>query len=102
MSTQTPVPPDYGQPVQQSTGFAVTSLVTGIVGLVFAWVPFLGVVLGVIAVTFGGISLRRGQQGKAGGKGMAVAGLVTGILAVAVFAVLAIAAATSSGNRYGY
>lgn len=83
-------------PVQPSSGFAVTALVTGIVGAVFSWVPGLGLLLGIIAVTFGGIGLVKANHGTAAGKGMAIAGLVLGILAIGVF-ILLIAVVASGG-----
>lgn len=77
--------PQYVVATAPKKGFAVTALVTGIVGLVFAWVPFLGLILGIIASAFGGIGLYNAQHGKAGGKGMAIAGLVMGMITVALF-----------------
>ena len=86
MTTQqyAPPPPQYQVPAQKQ-GLSITAMVVGIVGAVFSWVPFLGLVLGIIAATFGGVALYMGQQGKQGGKGMAIAGLVLGIFAIALF-----------------
>ena len=73
--------PQQSAPVQpKGKGSAVTALVTGIVGLVFCWVPGLGVILGIIAATFGGIGLHGANSGKLDGRGMAIAGLVAGRL----------------------
>lgn len=86
MTTQqyAPPPPQYQVPAPPQ-GFSITAMVVGIVGAVFSWVPFLGLILGIIAATFGGIALYQAKQGKQGGKGMAIAGLVLGIFAIAVF-----------------
>lgn len=63
-------------PMQRAgSGFAVTSLVLGIIGLVG-----LIFVFSVPAIIFGGIGLARANNGRASGKGMAIAGLVLGII----------------------
>ncbi len=79
-----PPPPQYQAPAPKQ-GLSITAMVVGIVGAVFSWVPFLGLILGIIAATFGGVALYQGKQGKQGGKGMAIAGLVLGIFAIALF-----------------
>jgi len=81
-------------------GFAVSSLVCSLVGLLFcgagADTPSrgfegdvaangvgIGVILGLLGVIFGGVAISRANQNPQvyGGKGMAVAGLVIGIVA---------------------
>jgi hypothetical protein len=81
----------YPQPQQQaSNGLAIASLVCGIAGfLVF------GVVLGPLAVIFGAIGLSRANRG-ASGRGMAIAGLVLGVLATVIAIVLLVAIANHS------
>ena len=84
-------------PVAQSSTFGVTSLVTGIVGFVLAWVPLLGFASSVIAVVFGILGIRKNS-----GKGMAIAGLVVGGITlvigffVALFWFIALAAASAT------
>lgn len=69
-----PLPPPSG-----GNGFAVTGLVLGILSLVLFFIPFLGILLGLLGLIFGGVGIGRANRvGK--GKGMAVAGLVMGIL----------------------
>lgn len=65
-------------PPAKSNGLAIAALVLGIIGLVTCWVPFLGLALGVLAVIFGILGLRRRPVGK----GMSIAGIVLGALAV--------------------
>lgn len=61
----------------QKKGMAIASMVLGILALVLSCcVPYLPVLLALIAVILGGISLAKKQ----GGKGMAIAGLVCGII----------------------
>ncbi len=65
------------QAQKPSVGLAVTSMVLGIVALVLSCcVPYVPVILALIAVILGGVSLAK----KKGGKGMAIAGLVCGII----------------------
>lgn len=66
-------PPTPPEPPKQGKGMAITSMVCGIVGFFF-----LGLVLGIMAIIFGGVALSRNTKGK----GMAVTGLVLGIIEV--------------------
>lgn len=82
-------------------GFAVTSLVTGIVGLLLGFFFWLSLPLAAVAITFGALAMRRGGPGK----GMAIAGLVTGCIAAlaALFIImLAIIAAVSTPSYPSY
>jgi hypothetical protein len=86
---------------QQGTvsGFAVTALVTGIVGLVLVWVPGLDLILGIIAATFGAIAaFHTTRRPDKRGWGLAIAGLTLGILTIVGFAlILALVGAAQSG-----
>ena len=81
----------------QSSAFAVTSLVTGIVGFVLAWVPLVGFASSIVAVVFGILGIRKKTN-----KGMAIAGLVLGGITlvigflVAMFWFIALAAASTT------
>ena len=69
---------------QQTSGLAIASMVCGILSLVFFWVPVFGFLLGIIAIIFGAVSIRQiGREPNLGGRGMAIAGLVCGIVGVA-------------------
>lgn len=57
------------------SGFAITSLVLGIIGL-----AGVAIVASIPAIIFGGIALARANNGRGNGKGMAIAGLVLGII----------------------
>jgi hypothetical protein len=65
--------------VKRSSGFAVASLVLGIIGLIIN--P-----LSILAIIFGGLSLSEIRKNPSlGGKGMATAGLVLGIIVAAIW-----------------
>jgi len=69
---------------QSYNGFAITSMVLGIVGIVtFCF----GIVLGILAVIFGAVALNgMAKSRNPEGKGMAVTGLVLGIIEAAGWA----------------
>jgi lysylphosphatidylglycerol synthetase-like protein (DUF2156 family) len=88
----------YTTPHAQSAGngLAVASLVLGIVGLVLAFIPIIGVVawiLGPLAIIFGFAGRSRAKRGAPNG-GMAMAGLIMGIITVAIAIVWVIAFAS--------
>jgi hypothetical protein len=60
-------------------GWRVTALIFGIASLVLAWVPFLGILLSIISIIFSIIGMRKSTN-----KGMAIAGLVLGIIALII------------------
>ena len=69
--------PEGGE-VKQAQGFAIASLVLGLVGLFVAGIP-----LGILAVIFGGVALGRVKKYPGiKGKGLAIAGLVIGLVAI--------------------
>jgi hypothetical protein len=77
-------------PVPQTNGPAVASLVIGIIGLITGFFPGFGLILGIIAIVLAVMGLRRASESNGNGRGMAVAGLVLGIIA-AIFGLLAFA-----------
>jgi len=65
------------------TGFAVTSMVLGIIALALSFIPFVNALtfpLAVIALPFGGIAMTKKYQGH----GMAIAGIVTAVLSLGI------------------
>ncbi len=95
-------PPQSGAPGQHygagpppQNGMAVAALVLGILGVVFVIIlfffPFVGLILGVLGVIFGFIGRNRAQQNPAiGRRGMAMAGLICGVIAIAIAIILII------------
>lgn len=83
--------------VTPANGLGTAGMVLGIVGAVICLVPVVGFLLGLLATIFGGIGLTKANRGEATNKGMAIAGLVLGIITMAVWPVLiAIAAASAA------
>lgn len=76
----------------EKKGFAVTSLVLGICGVIFFWASLFGVALNVLAIIFGviGIVKVRNESKIYSGKGMAIAGLVLGIIGLALMLIIII------------
>ncbi|MEA3142776.1 MAG: hypothetical protein QOG31_100 [Thermoplasmata archaeon] len=92
-------PPPYGQfsPLPpggrlQTSGAAVASLVLGIATVCVWWLPFFGVfvslVAGVLAIILGAVGIKQVNQNptQVTGKGLAIAGLVLGIVGLAIAA----------------
>lgn len=96
--TQSTISPASPVPVAPRNGFGVTALVLGIVGAVFSWIPVLGLILAVLAVVFGALGYTRVRKGQATNSGMAIAGLVLGIMAFVIQMVI-LAAMSSAANQ---
>ena len=76
------VPPGGGAPARPlPTGMAVASLVLGVLGILTAFF-LIGGLLGLIALILGLVALGKIKRGEAGGRGMAIAGIVTGAIAL--------------------
>lgn len=88
---ETPKPAATTGP-QPTNGLAIAALVTGIIAVVTGWTPFWGLIIGAAAIILGAIGLR-----KPGGRGMSIAGIVTGgigalwSLVVTIFLIIAFA-----------
>ena len=90
--------------VQKPKGLSIAGMVLGIIGLIFSlatctWI--FGIILCVIGLILSGVALNNCKQGKADGKGMAIAGLVTsivGIVWVLIFFIFIGAVASAAGS----
>jgi Sec-independent protein translocase protein TatA len=98
---QDPYQPSQQHPYQvppSADGFAITSMVLGIIAVLTC---YFGIILGVVAVIFGHLSLGKMKRDpKLGGRGMAIAGLATGYVGIAisiVFGVMLLFAASTAG-----
>ncbi len=95
-------PPYYAQQaptvyVQNAptNGLGTAGFVTGLLGLLFCWVPALGIVLALLGVIMGGVGISSGKK-KGAPTGLAIAGLVLGVIAL-VPAIIFISAVASVG-----
>jgi len=79
----------YAIPRHPSNGLSVASMVTGIVSIVLSWTVIFSIPLGILAVIFGFVG-----KGK-GGKGMAIAGIITGAIGLLLTVIILIAAFSS-------
>lgn len=75
-------PYGYGYPAtQKSNGLGIAGFVCGLLGLVLFWFPILGLLLAVIGVILGGTGISAGRR-DGSGTGLAIAGLVLGLVAL--------------------
>jgi hypothetical protein len=80
-----------GQQAKSAMGFAIVSIVCGLAGL-FVF----GYILGLLAIIFGGIALGRIRRNpELPGRGLAVAGMVLGLIDVILLAILMLALGAS-------
>jgi len=71
---------------------AVAALIMGILSLALGWwlpIPYIGWILPILGIIFGAIGIKKTPEKK----GMAVAGLVLSIVALAVALIIAVACA---------
>lgn len=72
---------------RRSRTMAVLALVIGLAAVSTAWMPFfvvIGVIGAIIALTLGVVAVRRISAGTAEGRGLAVSGIVLGVVALAL------------------
>ena len=80
----------YPAPAVPQNGFGVTGFVLGLLGLIFSFIPLIGVIawpLVILGVIFSALGLDRANKRRATNKGLAIAGLVLSIIGL-VFCVL--------------
>lgn len=77
MSDESPV--TYTTTTGGANGVAIASLVLGITSLGWIWIPFFGIIPPVLAIILGGMGIGKANKIQSG-MGMAVAGLVLGII----------------------
>ena len=93
MSVESPTPYDVSQPTRARYGLGIAALVVGVASLVaalsFVLLP-IGLVGSLVAICLGAAALVRGRSGGTANPGQATAGLVCGILGLAVGIVFAV------------
>jgi Domain of unknown function (DUF4190) len=93
--------PPYFGPAPRNNPFAITALICGIGQFVLGLLVFGNIVLAIPAIVFGALSLKQIRLRGERGRGMAIAGLVLGILGVIYFALVVIIIATSLHVSHG-
>lgn len=92
-----PSPPPAGYTTTPSTegnGMAIAALVLGCCSVFFFW---LYAIVPVLAIIFAGVSMNQSKKaGRPKVSGMAVAGLVLGVVFTAIFGLVILAAAASA------
>jgi hypothetical protein len=95
-----PAPPQFSgfppMPGAPRNGLGVASLVVAIVALLACWTLFGGVALGVVAVAMGASARGRVRRGQATNGGVAIAGIVLGIVAAVAPIVILVALAVGT------
>lgn len=76
---------DIKKVMGDGSGFNIAGFVLGLIGLFISWIPYLGLILCLLAVIFGGI----GIKGRL--KGLGIAGLVMGLIGLIIAIIVTLA-----------
>lgn len=80
-----PPPAGYQPPgSNQSVGLAVASMVLGILSIILFCLWFVSIPLGIVAVILGFIAKGKADRGEAGGKGLALTGMICGAIGLLI------------------
>lgn len=94
MSQPYPNPPAPVAAPQPKNGLGTSGFVLGLIGLLFSFIPLIGVIawpLVILGIIFSAIGLSRTIKGAATNKGLSIAGLVLSILGLVMCVVMAAA-----------
>ncbi|MCA2181104.1 DUF4190 domain-containing protein [Nonomuraea glycinis] len=78
-------PPDWRPPGQPGNGLATASLVLGVASPFLVFVCFIGLLTAILSIVFGIVAIARQT-----GKGRAITGIAFSVLALIIFAALAL------------
>ena len=84
MTQYAPNPPQQSN-TQPSNGLGTTGFVLGLIGLLFSFIPVIGVIawpLVILGIIFSAIGISKASKGRATNKGLAIAGLVVSIIGI--------------------
>jgi hypothetical protein len=94
-------PPPYGYGyaafAPPSNGIGTAGFVLGLLGLILCWFPFVGLALGVLGVILSGVGMSNGRRTGAP-TGLAVAGLVLGLISLIPSGIILFTLATFSSS----
>lgn len=77
-------------PVKLPKGLAIAALIIGILAVLGCWVPVVNIVnaiLGIVGLILGIVAVKKVKKGTGSGKGLAIGGIITSILAI-VFSIV--------------
>ena len=98
-----PYPQGYGAPHPANNGLGTAGLVLGIIGLVLFWTVIVGFICGLLGLIFGIIGRKRASRHEATNGGAALAGAITGGLALlGSIAIIAAGAAFFEHNKRAF
>ncbi|MBB6670543.1 DUF4190 domain-containing protein [Cohnella nanjingensis] len=80
-----PMYPPPPPPPARTNGKSIAALVLGILSIP---VPYLGFIIGILAIVFAALSLKEIKRTGELGRGMAIAGLVCGIVGTALYTIV--------------
>ena len=84
-----------------SNGMATASMILGICSIVLCWLWFIGLVAGILAIILAVVAKNKIKSNPGmGGAGNATAGLITGIIGVALWVIAIIAVASVFASVY--
>ena len=86
--------PGYRPPPKRTNSMAIAALVCGICGFVYLIPALLGIIFGIIG-------LRQTNRDRTEGRGMAIAGIVTGAFWLVAFIVLIVVISIVAANNSG-
>lgn len=101
-STFNNYPPNQPQFPPKTNGKSIASLVLGILSIML---PYIGFILGIVAIVLSSLSFKELKKSNEQGKGMSIAGLVCGIVGtvlyglIILFVVIVAVAYTGSYNN---
>lgn len=75
------------QSAPKTNGKAITALVIGILSLV---APYIGIILGIVAIIIGKQAMSEVRKTREAGHGLALTGLICGIVSVAIYGIMVI------------
>lgn len=91
-----------GAGAPQGNGMATASLILGICSIVLFWLSFIGIVCGVLAIIFAVVAKNKIKANpNTAGAGSAKAGLITGIIGIAIWLVMVIVVAVFLTSAVG-
>lgn len=80
----------YYQPMSPPPKTNSKSIVALVLGILSIVIPYIGLIIGIIAIVFASLSFKEIKKTGEQGRGMTIAGLVCGIIGTALYAIIII------------